>query len=142
MQLVQEQWIFFGESNQRVGHHLRFSAFHRSAKYPSSQGVELSQEQRTFLVKIKNAEDITCFVVVRLCNKFKNAPNLPGSCCVTHFVFSRRFRIFCSTNNAPQKLRQNMISHCSALSEARMGTKNSIQNVAFHAFWSQFTSCI
>ena len=137
VQLVQEQWIFFGESNQRVGHHLRFSAFHRSAKYPSSQGVELSQEQRTFLVKIKNAEDITCFVVVRLCNKFKNAPILPGSCCVTHFVFSRRFRIFGTTNNAAQKLRQNMISHC-----PRQGWEQKIQNVAFHAFWSQFISCI
>ena len=89
-------------------------------------------------MKIKNAEDITCFVVVRLCNKFKNAPILPGSCCVTHFVFSRRFRIFGTTNNAPQKLRQNMISHC-----LRQGwEQRHNENVAFHAFWSQFISCI
>ena len=89
-------------------------------------------------MKIKKAKDITCFVVVRLCNKFKNAPILPGSCCVTHFVFSRRFRIFGTTNNAPQKFRQNMISHC-----LRQGwEQRQKQNVAFHAFWSQFISCI
>ena len=155
MQLVQEQWIFFGESNQRVGQHPFFCCryllfFAENINYSllftdlqstllcSSQGVELSQEQRKFLVKIKNTEDITCFVVVRLCNKFKNAPILPGSCCVTHFVFSRRFRIFGTTNNAPQKLRQNMISHC-----LRQGwEQRQKQNVAFHAFWSQFISCI
>ena len=89
-------------------------------------------------MKIKNAEDITCFVVVRPCNKFKNAPILPGSCCVTHFVFPRRFRIFCLTNNAPQKLRQNMISHC--LRQRWEQRQN--QTVVFHAFWSQFISCI